>query len=154
MSLVAFAAVGGACSSPEMPQEFVDVPPDSIGEGYLAGYWRWVSTQRDSTVTRPMTPQDALVFRLGPWGGYQERVGEEILTSRYYYAEGKSPGQDSSYTVLLMDSSLFFPRATEDYHGVAIRDSDGRILVLSGTGTDATLHTFSRVAPRQIPGVE
>ena len=148
-SLVGLLAVvvASACNQ-EMPREFVEVPPDSTSSGALTGYWRWVSSVRQGEVRRPTTPAESLVFRIGPYGGYQERAGEATLTTRYWFADGYlTQTQDSSFTVLLMDSSLFFRRSVEDYHGVAVRQFDGRTLFLSGTGTDATLHTFIRVVP-------
>jgi hypothetical protein len=89
-----------------------------------------------------------VTFQIGRYGGYQEAVGGSTLQSHYALAKGHLHQlQDTAFTVLLLDSSQFFPRGERRQPAVAVRALSADTLVLSGTGTDATLHTFVR--PRQ-----
>jgi hypothetical protein len=116
-------------------------------QGAITGEWRWVASERDGQTVRPTGPADSMTFRIGRYGGYREEVGGSTLESHYAMAEGRLHQlQDTAFTVLLLDSSRFFPRGERQHPAVAVRSLSRDTLVLSGTGTDATLHTFVRVA--------
>jgi hypothetical protein len=116
------------------------------GQASLAGEWRWVASKRDGQVVRPTAPADSMIFRVGRYGAYREETGGSTLESRYSLAQGRLHQlQDTAFTVLLLDSSRFFPRSQRQHPAVAVRSLSGDTLILSGTGTDATLHTFVRV---------
>jgi hypothetical protein len=88
-------------------------------------------------------------FELGRYGSYREEVGGSALQSHFSLAKGYLHQlQDTAFTVLLLDSSRFFPPGERRHPAVAVRALSSDTLVLSGTGTDATLHTFVRAAPR------
>jgi hypothetical protein len=87
-----------------------------------------------------------MVFEVGQYGRYHEESGGSALESHYTLAQGRLHQlQDTAFTVLLLDSSRFFPRGERQHPAVAVRSLSSDTLTLSGTGTDATLHTFVRV---------
>jgi len=113
------------------------------GERGLAGAWRWVESQRGGKVVRPVSAEDSMVLVLGRLGTYREHTRESSLKGRYAFARGHLYRlQDTSYTVLLIDSSRFFPSEASYGAAIAIRSFSGDTLVVSGTGTDATFYTF------------
>lgn len=145
---IAFALGAAACEQ-GIPADLVEAERDTAGS--LAGYWRWVASERGGEVVTPSRRADSVVFKLGPYGGYLERTGDALLQSRYWFASGRlNQLQDTTFVVLLMDTSAFFPLSVETYHGAAVRAFDGDSLVLSGTGSDASLHIFIRVVPRSV----
>lgn len=114
--------------------------------GALAGAWRWVASKEDGQVVRPVAAAESTVIALRPYGGYQEHTGESTLRGHYYFARGRMYAlRDSSFVVLLLDSSRFFPRSNARPPAVAVRSLRSDTLTLSGTGADATLYTFVRV---------
>lgn len=116
----------------------------------LAGAWRWVSSERDGEVVRPSGAADSVVLELGPLGTYREHSRESTVKGRYAFAQGRLFHlQDTAFVVLMMDASHFFPRAEKSAAAIAIRSFRGDTLVVSGTGTDATLYTFVSAGPPQ-----
>ena len=125
------------------------VPAQGSESSGIAGQWAWVESRQGDEVRRPTAAADSLVMGIGAYGGYREYVEETLLRSRYWIAEGtQSVRQDTTYTVLVFDSSSFFPRNGE-IRAAAVRNMTPDSLFLSGVGTDATLHTFIRVQARQ-----
>jgi hypothetical protein len=136
-----------ACGKAPSRQGKNDNGGAASGQGALMGEWRWVASERGGQTVRPAGSADSMTFRIGPYGGYREEVGGSAMESHYVLAQGRLHQlRDTSFTVLLLDSSRFFPRDEREHPAVAVRSLSGDTLVLSGTGTDATLHTFVRVA--------
>ena len=131
-----------ATAAPEL-----EGPPEAGGNG-LAGWWEWVDSSRGGEVVRPVAATDSFVMILGAYGSYRERTAGGTLRGEYGFAEGTlRQTQDSLFTVLVLDTSNFFPR-NGGIRAVAIRDMTANTLVLSGTGTDATVHRFVRAGQR------
>lgn len=144
MMACAIALAGCEKTRPSPPAEGAAEAPGAMAS--LVGGWRWVATKRGDEVVRPSGPSDSMVFRIGKYGAYREESGGSALASHYSLAQGRLHQlQDTAFTVLLLDSSRFFPRGERRQPAVAVRSLSKDTLVLSGTGTDATLHTFVRV---------
>ena len=112
----------------------------------LVGEWRWVASERAGQVIRPTGPADSTTFEVGPLGLYREYSRGSLLSGHYSLAEGRLyQTQDTAFTVLMLDSSRFFPRSGDRRAAIAVRYIRGDTLFLSGTGTDSTFHTFVRV---------
>lgn len=123
--------------------------PTPAGGGGLTGHWAWVESRRGDDRRQPLTRADSLVILITPYGAYREFVADSMLRSRYWFAEGRLNQEDDSiFTVLVVDSSTFFPRNGE-VRGAAVRHMTPDSLFLSGIGSDATLHSFIRVRPRE-----
>jgi hypothetical protein len=118
-------------------------PIPHVSDHTLAGAWRWVASEREGEVVRPAGPADGLVLELGRLGTYREHRSGSVLRGHYAFARGQLFHlQDTSFVVLMMDSSRFFPISGRYSPAIAIRSFRGDTLVFSGTGTDATLYTF------------
>lgn len=140
----AIAAAGCEKTPPRPAADATTEAPQTMGA--LVGEWRWVASRRDGQEVRPTGPADSMAFRVGRYGEYREETGGSALESRYSLAQGRLHQlQDTAFTVLLLDSSRFFPRGERQHPAVAVRSLARDTLILSGTGTDATLHTFVRV---------
>jgi hypothetical protein len=112
----------------------------------LFGAWRWVESERGAQIVQPGGPSDRMTFELRPLGLYRESVGGSPLSGHYSLGEGRlHQTQDSAFTVLLLDSSRFFPSSGDLGPAIAVRWIQGDSLLLSGTGTDSTFYTFVRV---------
>ncbi|HEX6926742.1 MAG TPA: hypothetical protein VF167_15075 [Longimicrobiaceae bacterium] len=121
----------------------VELPPETSGDE-LAGWWAWVESKRGDEVVRPQTPDDSLIIVIGAYGSYLERRADSELRTGYGFARGEMSGfADSLFTVLVFDSSTFFPR-TDGLYGAAIRRMTGDSLIFSGIGDNATLYKFVR----------
>lgn len=131
-----------ACAGPSLE----GAAPDSASgarERTLAGAWRWVATEREGETVRPVDAADRVVLVLGAWGTYREYTGGSEIRGRYAFARGHLfQLQDTSFIVLMMDSSRFFPRPDHSSPAIAIRSFRGDTLIFSGTGADASFHTF------------
>ena len=112
----------------------------------LFGEWRWVASERGSEVIRPTNPSDSTTIEVGLLGRYREYTRGAPFSGRYSMAEGRLyQTQDTAFTVLMLDSSRFFPRSGDLGAAIAVRSLRGDSLFLSGTGTDTTFYTFVRV---------
>lgn len=104
-------------------------------------------SERGGREIRPAGAADSTVVEIGPWGGYREHTGGSTMEGRYRLTQGRMyQVQDTAFVVLVLDSSRFFPRSAAQPLAVAVRTLAGDTLVLSGTGTDASLYTFVRVS--------
>ena len=146
--LVAFTVIAAACQdgSPG-PEATRDASTDS-GSVALFGEWRWVASEVGERVIRPSGPADSTTFEVRPLGLYREYTRGASLSGHYSLAEGRLyQTQDTAFTVLMLDSSRFFPRSGNLGPAIAVRSIRGDSLFLSGTGTDSSFHTFVRMAP-------
>lgn len=143
--LTCMVAAAACQKAPSRQMTVGDTATASSQEG-LSGDWRWVASEGGGRVERPTGAADSVTVHIGAYGGYREEIGGSTLQSRYSLAHGHlNELRDTAFTVLLLDSSRFFPRGEREHPAVAVRSLSGDTLVLSGTGTDATLHTFVRV---------
>jgi hypothetical protein len=150
IGLLACMTAAAACEKTQ-PRPAAEAAGETARSGgSLLGEWRWVESRRGEETARPTGPADSMTFQIGRYGGYREAVGRSTLESHYALAKGYLHQlQDTAFTVLLLDSSRFFPRGERQQPAVAVRALSADTLVLSGTGTDATLHTFVRATSRR-----
>lgn len=146
ITLASLFILAGCQTAPPPQKEAGEPQFVTTGGNTLAGYWRWVQTRSDGEIVRPTMPADSFVFRIGPYGNYREFADGKMREGRYWVAKGQLYAmRDSAYLVLMFDSSGFFSPSDHPLPAAAVRDLTSRTLVLSGTGTDATVHTFERV---------
>lgn len=147
IGMLACSILVAACQKGPPPRATDGEPETASGGVALAGNWRWVTSERAGQIVRPAGPADSLVLSIGLFGGYEEHANGSTLESRYWLAQGRLYQlRDSMFVVLVLDTSSFFPRYEQRPRAVAVRSMTADSLVLSGTGTDATFHTFARVA--------
>jgi hypothetical protein len=146
--LIGLAIVGvffTGCRIPGQDTDFRE-PDRQRSAETLAGEWRWVQSARDGQVMRRAGTADRITVRIGAWGEYWEHMNGRLLSGHYKYAQGRLQRlQDSAFVVLVLDSSRFFPSGEGRQPMVAIRSFKADSMFLSGTGEDATLHTFVKV---------
>lgn len=150
IAMLACAMAFAACEKSAPRQGTGGDTATASNRNVLRGEWRWVASRRGSEVVRPTGPADSMAFELRARGGYRESVGGSTLQGHYSQGRGQLYQlQDSTFTVLVLDSSRFFPRDERQRSAVAVRSLAHDTLVLSGTGTDTTLYTFVRVNDRR-----